>query len=142
LLIAPVVAAAVFGGAALSLKAGIIAAVCGCAAMYLVGWPLMFWMVDNARTGPLARTLADVFLGAAPFITALVTGIAGFYVKVNSLARLKFAFERAASIPYYGALPWPDFARLTALGIVTGVITMWAARTFQGGTRRSGSPLI
>jgi hypothetical protein len=138
--IAPVVAALVFGVASLSLKAAAVAAIGGAVAMFLVGWPLIFWMVDNARTGPLARTLAGVMFGATPFVAAVASGIIGFYIKTNDVLRLKWALGFGPSLPYYGLVYWPKFGWLMALGIVSGVATMWVSKIFQPPAPRGSSP--
>ena len=130
-LIAPAAAALIFGLAFGSLKLAAMAAIAGLGTALLVGLPITFWMVDNARTGPVARTVVGAVYGLIPFIAAMGSGIVGSYVQSNDASHVKWVLEHGAPIPVIGVTIWPRFAYWATLGIVWGVLTMWTAAAFR-----------
>ncbi len=141
LVIAPLVAAAVFGAGTLSWPAAKFAAVAAVGAVLLVGWPVIFWMLDNGRRGSIARTVAGIVCGAAPLAAALISGIAGLYARSNSVTYVRWALGHGASVPYFGVVTWPKFGWFLVLGMVAGVLTMGVAsfvRSEVGGQRSEG----
>jgi hypothetical protein len=80
--VAPVVAAVVFGLMWQSATVALVAAIGGAAAAFLVAWPLLFWMIDNGRESAPVRTIIGAVCGVTPFAGALASGAAdadGFY---------------------------------------------------------------
>lgn len=128
LVVAPIVAAAVFGVLWQSSTVAIVAAIGGAAAAFLVAWPLLFWMIDNGRESVLARTIAGAICGVALFAGAIASGAFGLYVRSGNLHYVSGVLERAAAVPYYGAIAWPRFLATAAVGVVCGIVTLWAAR--------------
>ena len=126
--VAPVVAAVVFGLLWQSSSVAIAAAIGGAAAAFLVGWPLLFWMIDNGRESVLVRTTVGAVCGVTPFAAALASGVLGLYVRSGDLNYVGRVLEHGASVPYYGALPWVRFSLMAALGLVCGVATLWVSK--------------
>lgn len=126
--LAPIVAATAFGVLWQSSTAAIVAAIGGAAAAFLVAWPLLFWMIDNGREGILARTTAGAVCGVALFAGALASGAFGLYVRSGNLRYVSGVLEHSAAVPYYGAISWPRFAAMAAIGMLCGIVTLWAAR--------------
>jgi hypothetical protein len=131
LVLAPLVAAAVFGVATLSWPAAKVAAVTAAGAVLLVGWPVIFWMLDNGRRGPTARTVAGIVCGAAPLAAALLSGIIGLYIKSNSVTYVRWALGHGASVPYFGVVTWPRFWWFLVLAMLSGVVTMVVANMIR-----------
>ena len=127
-LFAPFVAAATFGVLWQSSTVAIVAAIGGAAAAFLVAWPLLFWMIDNGREGAVARTTAGAVCGVALFIGALASGAFGLYVRSGDLHYVGGVLEHGAAVPYYGAVAWPRFTAMAAVGVVCGIVTLWAAK--------------
>jgi len=127
-IIAPFVAAAAFGLAWQSATVALVAAIGGLAAAFLVAWPLLFWMIDNGREGAPARTIVGAVCGVAPFAGALVSGVLGLYARSGDLKYVGRVLEHGASVPYYGAVMWPGFGAMVAVGGVCGVVTLWVSR--------------
>jgi hypothetical protein len=126
--IAPVVAAAVFGLLWQSSSVAIAAAIGGAAAAFLVAWPLLFWMIDNGRESTLVRTVIGALCGVTPFAGALASGVLGLYVRSGNSDYVGRVLEHGASVPYYGAVPWLRFALMTGLGLVCGIATLWVSK--------------
>ena len=142
LVIAPLMAAAVFGVGTLSWSAAKVAAVAAAGTVLLVGWPVIFWMLDNGRRGPIARTVAGLLCGTAPLVAALLSGIAGLYVKSNDVAYVRWVLGHGASVPYFGVVTWPKFGWFLVLGIVAGILTMGVAHLIRAegtGQRAKGT---
>ena len=126
--VAPIVAAMVFGVLWQSSTVAILAAIGGTATAFLVAWPLLFWMIDNGREGVLARTTAGAVCGVALFAGALASGVIGLYVRSGDLHYVGSVLGHGAAVPYYGAIAWPRFTAMAAVGVVCGIVTLWAAR--------------
>ena len=142
----PVVIAALTAGGAFGLSSGSwsaaqVAAVAAAVTAMLVGWPLIFWMLDNGHTGLFARTVAGVVVGVTPLFAALVSGVIGLYASRNDLSYVLWVLEHGASIPYYGTLYWPRFAVMLTMSIGCGVITMWICGFIAGSQIRKGSTI-
>lgn len=135
LVVAPVVAAAIFGLATQSWPAAQLAAIAAVVVMLLVGWPALFWMIDNGRYGRVARTLAGVICGAAPFAAALASGVIGLYARSSDMSYVRWVLSYGASVPYFGVVTWPRFGVLLVLALAAGVATMWASKIFQSSPR-------
>lgn len=132
--IAPVVAALVFFLGTLSWVIPVTAAVVSVITVMLLGWPLIFWMVDNGRRSATTRTVAGALFGLAPFVAALLAGVVGLYIKSNDIEYVQWALGHGASVPYYGLVLWPRFAWLTALGVMSGIATFWLSKVLQKAT--------
>ena len=126
--VAPVVAAAVFGVVWQSSTVALVAAVGGAAAAFLVAWPLLFWMIDNGRESASVRTIVGAVCGLTPFAGALASGVLGLYVRSGSLDYVGHVLTRGASVPYYGAVPWLRFAVMAVLGMACGIVTLWVSK--------------
>jgi hypothetical protein len=133
--IAPLVAAGAFGAATQTWPAAQLAAIVAVITIVLIGWPIVFWMVDNGRPGPIARTIGGAICGAAPFAAGLVSGVIGLYARMNDLAYVRWVLEKGASVPYYGVYPWPLFGWWTALGIGCGIATLWLSHLISARVR-------
>ena len=125
LAIAPIASAAVFGLVSSNWSTAQVAAITAIAVLVLVGWPLIFLMLDNGRQGPVTRTVVGLACGAAPFAAAVVSGVVGLYARSSDLGYVRWVLGYGASVPYFGTVPWPRFAWLLTLGMVSGVVTMW-----------------
>ena len=126
--VAPVVAAAVFGLLWQSASVALVAAIGGAAAAFLVAWPLLFWMIDNGRESATVRTTIGAVCGVTPFAGALASGVLGLYVRSGDLEYVGRVLEHGASVPYYGAVPWLRFCVMTGLGLVCGIATLWVSK--------------
>ena len=135
-IVGPLIAAAVFGAATFSLPAAQLAAIAGAAVVLFVGWPVIFWMLDNGRRGPLARTIAGLGCGAAPFVAAIVSGTIGHWARTNDLEYVRWALEQGAPVPYYGVIIWPKYVWFAVLGMVSGVLTLWVSEIVSAAARR------
>ena len=131
IVIAPALAAAVWGAMTQSWQVAQVAAIVAAIATLLVGWPIVFWMLDNGRDGAVVRTVAGALWGASPFAAALVSGAIGLYTRSSDLEYVGWALTYGASVPYYGVVLWPKFAVFVALGVACGVAAMWALKLFQ-----------
>jgi hypothetical protein len=137
--VGPLIAAAVFGAATFSAAAAQQAAGVALAVVLFVGWPVIFWMLDNGRYGPIPRTVAGLVCGAAPFVAAIVSGTIGHYARSNDLSHVRWALGYGAPVPYYGVIIWPKFAWLAVLGMLSGVLTMWLSSALATARRRRAS---
>ena len=126
--IAPAVAAAVFGLLWQSSSVALVAAIGGAAAAFLVAWPLLFWMIDNGRETAPVRTIIGAVCGVTPFAGALASGVLGLYVRSGDLEYVGRFLEHGASVPYYGAVPWLRFGLMAGLGLVCGIATLWVSK--------------
>jgi hypothetical protein len=91
------------------------------AAAILLGWPLVFWLLDQGRLRLRAFLLAGACLGALPLLIALASGVIGLFIRSGDLRLIERALSSGAPIPAYGVLIWPAFARLEALALVAGL---------------------
>ena len=135
-IVGPLIAAAVFGAAMFSLEAARLAAVVGVAAVLLVGWPVIFWLLDNGRRGPVARTIGGLACGAAPFVAAILSGTIGHWARTNDLTYVRWALEQGAPVPYFGVIIWPKYLWFAVLGMVSGVLTLWLSELVSAAARR------
>lgn len=128
LILAPVIASALFGILWWTWRAVIIAAAGAQLTALLVIWPLLFLMLDNARETAVVRTIIGVVCGVAPFAAAVLSGIAGLYFRSTGLDYISGVLERGAPVPYYGTIVWPSFLMMLTIGAVCGVVTLWLSR--------------
>lgn len=134
-LVAPVVAAILFGSGYSSLQRAGLAALAALLVTVLVGWPLLFWAFDNGHTRSRALILVGAAAGAVPMAGALLSGIIGLYMKSSDVGYVRWVLGHGAAIPYLGTIPWSSFATGLALAVATGMAT--AALVFRSsGTRR------
>jgi len=124
LVIAPAMAAVILGVGTANWSVAAYAAAIAFVTVPLSWWPVIFWMVDNARVSTRARVIAGVVCGLAPFAAAVVSGIIGLYMKKNDLAYVGWVLERGAPVPVIGTFYWPRFGWLVLLGVAAGVATM------------------
>ena len=124
-LVAPLSAAALFGLLFLSWQAAQIAAVAAIGTVLLVGWPLIFWMLDNGKTGAVSRTVVGVVCALVPFIGALLSGMFGLYARSNDSNYVGWVLDHGAPVPYFGTIPWLRFVTILAIASVCGVLTIW-----------------
>ena len=126
-LIGPIIAAALFGLLFLSWQAAQLAAIAAVATVLLVGWPLIFWMLDNGKTGAVSRTVVGIFCALVPFIGAVLSGMFGLYARSNDSHYVGWVLDHGAPVPYFGTIPWPRFLTIVAIASVCGVVTIWTA---------------
>ena len=128
LVLAPFIASAVFGLLFWNSNAAIIAGIGGMLTAFLVAWPLLFVMIDNARETAVVRTVIGIVCGIAPFAAAILSGIIGLYFRSTGFDYVSRVLESGASVPYYGAVAWPRLGQMVLTGIVCGVVTIWLSR--------------
>jgi hypothetical protein len=124
-LIGPISAAALFGVLFLSWQAAQVAAVAAVATVLLVAWPLIFWMLDNGKTGPVSRTVIGIVCALVPFIGAVLSGMFGLYARSNDSNYVRWVLDHGAPVPYFGTIPWVRFAAILAIASVCGIVTIW-----------------
>ena len=124
-LVAPLSAAAIFGLLFFSWQAAQIAALGAIATVLLVGFPLIFWMLDNGKTGPVSRTIVGIVCALVPLIGAVLSGMFGLYARSNDTGYVRWVLEHGAPVPWFGTIPWPRFVTILALASVCGVVTVW-----------------
>ena len=125
IVVAPAAAAAVFGAFYFSWNAAQVAAMAAAATVLLVGCPLIFWMLDNGKTGPVSRTIVGIVCALVPLTGALLSGMFGLYARSNDTGYVGWVLEHGAPVPWFGTIPWPRFAAILALASVCGVVTIW-----------------
>ena len=124
-LVAPLSAAVLFGLLFLSWQAAQVAAVAAIATVLLVGWPLIFWMLDNGKTGAVSRTVIGIVCALVPFIGAVLSGMFGLYARSNDSGYVGWVLDHGAPIPYFGTIPWMRFVTILAIASLCGVVTIW-----------------
>ena len=124
-LIAPLSAAALFGLLFFSWQAAQVAAIAAAATMLLVGFPLIFWMLDNGKTGPVSRTVIGIICALVPVTGAVLSGMFGLYARSNDTGYVGWVLEHGAPVPWFGTIPWMRFTAFLAVASVCGVLTIW-----------------
>jgi hypothetical protein len=124
-LVAPLSAAVFFGLLFLSWQAAQVAAVAAIATILLVGWPLIFWMLDNGKTGAVSRIVIGIVCALVPFVGAVLSGMFGLYARSNDSGYVGWVLDHGAPLPYFGTVPWLRFVTILAVASLCGVVTIW-----------------
>ena len=124
-LVAPISAAVFFGLLFLNWQAAQIAAIAAIATILLVGWPLIFWMLDNGKTGAVSRIVIGIVCALVPFVGAVLSGMFGLYARSNDSGYVGWVLDHGAPIPYFGTIPWLRFVTILAVASLCGVVTIW-----------------
>jgi len=124
-LVAPISAAVFFGLLFLSWQAAQIAAIAAIATILLLGWPLIFWMLDNGKTGAVSRIVIGIVCALVPFVGAVLSGMFGLYARSNDSGYVGWVLDHGAPIPYFGTIPWLRFVTILAVASLCGVVTIW-----------------
>jgi len=124
-LVAPVSAAVLFGLLFFSWQAAQVAAAAAVATVLLVGWPLIFWMLDNGKTGAVSRTVIGIVCALVPFTGAVLSGMFGLYARSNDSNYVGWVLEHGAPVPYFGTIPWFRFVLMLTLASICGIVTIW-----------------
>ena len=88
-----------------------------CAAV--LGWPALFWALDHARTRLAPLTTLGAIAGVMAPLAVLIAGVLG-QLQYGGSAYLRRTLEHGATLPWYGMLPWPQFAGLAAASAIAG----------------------
>lgn len=107
------------------------------AAAILIGWPLVFWLLDQGRLRLRAFLIAGACLGGLPLPLALVSGVIGLFLRSGNFRLIERAIDTGAPIPVYGVLGWGAFARLEAMALAAGLVSM---AIFYVWIRRGATP--
>ncbi|HYN07621.1 MAG TPA: hypothetical protein VES67_09545 [Vicinamibacterales bacterium] len=91
-----------------------------CAGVF--GLPALFWALDHARTRLAHLTTLGVIAGILAPIAVLLAGALG-QLQYGGLAYVRRVLARGATLPWYGMLPWPQFAGLAATSAIAGAVS-------------------
>jgi hypothetical protein len=121
--------AAVCFGAAFGLTAARLAAIAAAASAVLMGWPVVFWLLDHGNIRLRSFAISGLVLGALPLVATLVSGASGVFIRSGELGAVSALLEHGAPIPGFGLLSWSMFLRIELLSVVVGVtscLVHWA----------------
>ena len=136
-IMAPLVAGLVFGLIWRNTTIALVGAIGGLFSAFLIAWPLLFMMIDNARETPLVRTTIGIVCGIAPLAAAVLAGVIGLYFRSTGFDYVGRVLEHGAPIPYFGSFPWSSVARIAMIAAVCGVTTLWLSNAVSAlGSRR------
>ncbi len=123
--IAAVTAAAV-AGVALGGHAVRLAVIVAGAAAVLLGWPLVFWLLDHGRYRLRQWLQAGVLLGGLPLLLVAISGTGGLYLRTTDADLVTRVLEDGVAIPWYGVIAWRRFLAYESTALAIGLLTMAA----------------
>lgn len=92
----------------------------------LLGWPMVFWLLDHARYRLRDWLVAGVLLGGLPLVLIAVSGTGGLYLRTTDADLVGRVLRDGVAIPWYGVVAWPRFVAFEAAAIAIGTVTMAA----------------
>jgi hypothetical protein len=127
LVIVPVVAVAMRLGRPHYLETQTSAIVFAALCAGVFGWPALFWALDHARTRLGSLLTLGALAGLMAPAAVLVAGVLGQFVlgqsKYGGLSYLRRTLEHGATVPWYGMVPWRQFAGLAAASAIAGAVS-------------------
>jgi hypothetical protein len=117
------VTGAVLFGIAFGRDAVRLAAMVSAVTAVLLGWPMVFWLLDQGRITARAWAVAGLVLGGLPLVLAALSGVGGMYIRQGDADLVMRVLQDGAPIPWFGVIAWPRFVRYELAAIVAGLVT-------------------
>ncbi|MGE5835942.1 MAG: hypothetical protein ACM4AI_15785 [Acidobacteriota bacterium] len=91
-----------------------------CAVVF--GLPALFWALDHGRTRFAQLSALGVIAGLLSPVAILAVGLLG-QLQYGGAAYMRRVINHGATLPWYGMLPWRQFAGLAAASAIAGAVS-------------------
>ena len=86
------------------------------------GLPPLFWALDHGRTRFAQLSALGIIAGLLAPVAMLTVGLVG-QLQYGGAAYMRRLINHGATLPWYGMLPWRQFAGLAAASAIAGAVS-------------------